>query len=103
MYAQISTAFLGTYAVTIEDRNLANLNHPPHNHVITDQTARTIASWYHSPGECCTHITALSHGMPFDTDALREQIHDEIEPIDADDAHALLDWLHHIEVSLPTG
>lgn len=82
-----------TYAVAIEQRDLALATHTP----LPDETARTIASWYHSPGPCCQHTTALSHGLPFDTDELRAEIHYEIEPIDARDAEALQQWLRRVE------
>lgn len=100
MYASIGRQEHVSYSVAVEDRDLANLNHPPHNHVIRDEVAATIASWYHSPGACCTHLTALSHGMPFDVLALRDEVRSEVEPIDTADSHALLDWLMHIEITL---
>lgn len=42
--------------------------------VISDETAREIASWYHSPAEVDTPITALSHGCEFDGYALWERV-----------------------------
>lgn len=90
-----------TYAVATEQRDMitAMSAHPGH-YVISIEVAATIASWYHSPGECCTQITALSHGMPFETEALRSEIHDEVVPIDERDAVALLHWLDAEEARL---
>lgn len=102
MYAHVTTHHLGTYAATIEERDVALADHC-HGRLLSDQAARTIASWYHSPGECCTQVTALSHGMPFDTDGLRTQIHYEIYPIDSRDAEALTAWLDHLEALLADG
>lgn len=96
MFAHVQTTSLGTYAVTLEDRDISLARHHEHA-VVSDQTARTLASWYHSPGECCHHLTALSHGMPFDTRLLRAEIHAEVEPIDSRDAAALTAWLDHLE------
>lgn len=47
--------------------------------VISDETARTIASWYHSPAAIDTPITALSHGLEFDDYALWERVSRMIE------------------------
>lgn len=87
-----------TYAVAMEQRDItiAMSAHPGH-YVIDDRVASTIASYYHSPGDCCRHITALSHGMPFDTQALIQEIHDEIAPIDTRDAAALTHWANALE------
>ena len=95
---QVRTAEHVTYAVAIEGRDTttAMSAHPGH-YVISDRVAATLASWYHAPGECCTNITALSHGMPFDTEGLRTEIHDEIAPIDERDAAALQHWLDALE------
>ena len=41
---------------------------------ISDQAARTIASWYHSPAPRAQALTALSHGVEFDTVELSEDI-----------------------------
>jgi len=87
-----------TYAVVIERRDLVLAMEPhPGHHVIDNADARIIASWYHSPGPCCQHITLLSHGLPFDTAELRQEIHEEIEPIDTRDAAALRHWLNDVE------
>jgi hypothetical protein len=87
-----------TYAVAIEQRDMvtAMSAHPGH-YVIDDRVASTIASWYHAPGDCCTNITALSHGMPFDTQALLQEIEQEIRPIDAKDAAVLTHWADALE------
>lgn len=90
-----------TYAVTIYQRDVAiAMSSHPGQYVIDDQTASTIASWYHSPSDCCRMITALSHGMPFDTEVLKQEIHDEIAPIDERDAAALTHWLDALEARL---
>ena len=102
MLAHVPTAREhATYAVAIEQRDMvtAMSAHPGH-YVIDDRVASTIASWYHSPGECCTNITALSHGMPFDTKALMQEIDDEIRPIDPKDADVLIHWTDALEARL---
>lgn len=48
--------------------------HREHHHVIGDDTARMMASWYHSPAEVDTPITALSHGVEFDAGALVSRV-----------------------------
>lgn len=42
--------------------------------VISDDTARVIASWYHSPAAIDAPITALSHRLEFDNYALWERV-----------------------------
>jgi hypothetical protein len=58
--------------------------------VVSDQAARTIASWWHSPAPTCRAITALSHGRPFDTDELLAEMPREVEGLA--DADALMIW-----------
>lgn len=64
--------------------------------VISDQTARTIASWWHSPLQ--EAIKRLSHGMPFDTDDLAREIDNEIA--DLGHAEAMHAWLDHLVAHL---
>lgn len=83
-----------TYAVAIAQRDTTTaMSAHPGQYVVSDRVAATIASWYQSPAENSRHLTALSHGMPFDTDALLAEIHDEIDPIDSRDAVALRHWV----------
>lgn len=42
--------------------------------VIPDAVAKTIASWWHSPGTVGRVLSQLSHGIEFDTDELIEDI-----------------------------
>lgn len=92
MFAHVTTFRLGS-ADEVED----DMTSP----IISDQTARTIASWWHSPGRLSANITALSHGRPFDTEGLREELHREAAQARqmAEVAHlyALLDWLDNLE------
>lgn len=64
---------------------------------VSDQTARTIASWYHSPAPRDANLTALSHGRWFDTKGLREEIERDL-----DGAHyeAMIQWLDNLETML---
>lgn len=98
MYTQVRTAEHATYAVAIMERDTitAMSAHPGH-YVISDRVAATVASWYHSPGDCCHHLAALSHGMPFEVAALRAEIRAEIEPIDDKDAAVLTHWVNAVE------
>jgi len=91
-YAHVTTYRLGDSAETYAD--MAHAETP--GEVISDQTARTIASWWHSPAQSA--ILALSHGLPFDTDELRDEIHREI--VDPPDAEALSAWLDQLETLL---
>lgn len=59
--------------------------------VISDQTARTIASWYHSSSMGSRHITALSHGRPFVTEDLEHEIKRDVD--DPGLRTLLLAWL----------
>lgn len=93
MYAHVSTYRLGT-----SDEVETDLEWTAEHGGLSDQSARTIASWWHSPAATCRNITALSHGLPFDTDELAEEIQREI----TDDRHAvaLLGWLDTLEAHL---
>lgn len=84
-------AHVNTYRLASEKEVEEDLT----QYVVSDQTARTIASWWHSPSQYSRNITALSHGRPFDTEELRDEVLREI----ADDEHqtALLHWLDNLE------
>ncbi|WGY03668.1 hypothetical protein QI633_07845 [Nocardioides sp. QY071] len=87
MYAHVSTYRLGTSEETCDDVwSSAETGDP-----ISDQSARTIASWWHWYDGSCSNITALSRGRPFDTDELADEIRREIKH--PDDRGALLVWL----------
>lgn len=58
---------------------------------ISDWAARTIASWWHSPGAGSENITRLSHGLPADPEQLREEVNREIA--DDHDRADLLAWI----------
>lgn len=92
MYAHVTTHHLGS-----EDEVNAEL---ASDLVINDQTARTIASWWHSSAETSRNITCLSHGLPFDTDGLAEEIDREIS--DPDHQRALSAWLDQLVQHLST-
>lgn len=97
MYAHVNTYRLGSSEET--EREMAWALNPEaegEGRVINDQAARTIASWWHSPRQ--EAIVALSHGRPFDTDKLREEIEREIT--EENDSSALLAWLDALEVGL---
>ena len=74
---------------------------------ISDAAAQTIAAAYMSPAARSWNMTALAHGRPFDTDALREEIDREarlaerLGPNLRDDEvaalSALRDWLNGVE------
>jgi hypothetical protein len=87
MYAHVTTYRLATSAEVTADVAHADETGEP----ISDQTARTLASWWQSPASRCRNIAALSHGMPFDTDELADEIGREIS--DPTDADALFAWL----------
>lgn len=91
MHAHVTTHRLGSQAEVEADVAAAAWRTGP----ISDQTARTIASWWHSPADTCRNITSLSHGIPFDTVGLAEEIRREIT--DELDAKVLLEWLEHLE------
>jgi hypothetical protein len=42
---------------------------------VTDSTARTIASWWQSPGTVGRTLAALASGLPVDTTELLDDIH----------------------------
>lgn len=44
-------------------------------HEVTDSTARTIASWWQSPGGIGRTLAALASGLPVDTTELLDDIH----------------------------
>jgi hypothetical protein len=69
--------------------------------LISDQAARTIASWWHSPAPTCRAITALSHGRPFDLDELLAEIPRKVN--DLADADALMTWAIHLAEHLAEG
>lgn len=58
------------------DETMADVEraHREDHHVIGEDTARMIASWYHSPAEVDIPITALSHGVEFDAGALVSRV-----------------------------
>jgi hypothetical protein len=89
MYAHVNTYRLGESAEV--EAELASEN------VISDQTARTIASWYHSPADRDRNMTCLSHGLPFDTDGLRREAERDMFP---EEAAAMLAWLDELEALL---
>lgn len=60
---------------------------------IYDQTARAIASWYQSPGDADRAVTALSSGLPFDTERLRE----ESLRMSARDCDVMCQWIDNLE------
>lgn len=98
MYAHVTTYRLGTSEEVNADRDYAEATPGA---VISDQSARTIASWWHSPGMGSRHLTLLSHGLPFDTVELRDEIEREIAH--EDDFAPLLDWLDALEAHLTDG
>lgn len=95
MYAHVNTYRLGDTAETVEDIDYARRN----NVAVTDQSARTIASWYQSPGARFTAITALASGAPFDTETLRDQVESD-DSFSGDDRQALIEWLDRLELIL---
>jgi hypothetical protein len=95
MYAHVMTYRLGS-----DDETRADMDYAAREEgaVVMDQTARTIASWWHSPARHTAPLLALSQGRPFDTVELREVIGREVE--DPADSDALLAWLDTLEVIL---
>ena len=87
MQVKITTGPLATESEVFADRAF--------NTVISDTTARTIASWWHSPAPTSANITRLSHRLEFDTDELRTEIEREIS--DTGERDALLKWLDSVE------
>lgn len=88
-------AHVTTYRLSTSDEVAAEMSTED---VLSDQGARTIASYWHSPSAYARNITALSHGLPFDTDELRDEISREIT--DTEDAAALTEWLDMLEAIL---
>jgi len=91
MYAHVTTYRLGTSAETYDD--IARCW--DRGEVVSDQSARTLASWYMTPGKGSESLTALAHGLPFDTDDLLTEVHREVT--DPDDRDALLAWTYNLE------
>jgi hypothetical protein len=91
MYAHVTTYRLGSTAETYDD--IAHCW--DRGEVVTDQTARTIASWYMSPSKGSESLTALAHGLPFDTDDLLSEVRREVT--NPDDREALLAWTYNVE------
>lgn len=91
MKTSVNTYRLGTSKETYDDIEYAWAM----GSVVSDQTARTIASYWHSPAITSRNLTALSHGKEFDTDELREEI--EREVTHPDDANALRAWVDHLD------
>lgn len=91
MYAHVTTHRLGTSAETYDD-----IAHAwDRGEVVSDQTARTIASWYMSPGKGSESLTALAHGLPFDTDDLAAEVRREVTHPDERDALAA--WVANLD------
>lgn len=86
MYAHVTTYRLGTSAEVADEIEHAAATGDP----ISDQTVRTIASYWHSPAPTCRNLTALSHGRPFDLAGLADEIVREVG--DVDDRDALEVW-----------
>lgn len=97
-YAHVTTYRLGTSDEVESDPGYYRIGDAA-DEVVSDQTARTIASWWHSLRQ--TSIVALSHGRPFDTDELRDEIGREIDS--PTDAAALLAWVDALEILLADG
>lgn len=91
MYAHVSTYRLGSTAETYDD--IAHCW--DRGEVVTDQTARTIASWWMSPADNSRNLAALAHGLPFDTDDLLTEVAREVG--NPDDREALLAWTYDLE------
>lgn len=90
MYAHVTTYRLSSSPETYDD-----MTHCwDRGDVVSDQSARTIASWYMSPGAGSESLTALAHGLPFDTDALADEVAREVS--DPDDHDALAGWLANL-------
>jgi hypothetical protein len=76
------------------------------NRVISDLAAKTIASWWHSPGTDGQNFSRLSHGFAFQTDDLLRDIDRELSNLDpqgpdsdikqaALELMALRSWVEH--------
>lgn len=91
MYAHVNTARLSSS----DEVNQEILDWQNTGRTISDQTARTIASWWHAPNARCRNITALSHGLPFDTEKLSEEVAREVA--DPANAEALSVWIDDLE------
>lgn len=57
-----------------EDEVREQMQDVENDEVVPNQIAKTIASWWHSPGTVGRTISQLSHGIEFDTDELIEDI-----------------------------
>lgn len=67
--------------------------------VIPDACAKTIASWWHSPGSSGSVLSRLSHGLEFDTDELIRDIEGTRPEATTPEARmelwALRNWAEH--------
>lgn len=67
--------------------------------IIPDLAAKTIASWWHSPGSVGRVLSQLSHGIVFDTDELLADIErtepEATEPSQKEELKALRLWAEH--------
>lgn len=97
MHAHVTTYRLGTSAETYDD--IAHCW--DRGEVVTDQTARTIASWWMSPAGNSRNLTALAQGLPFNTDDLLAEVRREVTS--PDDSEALLAWTYNLEDLLYDG
>lgn len=81
-----------------------NVDHPS---IISDQTARAIASWYSSPNQNTRNLLALGQGTEFSIEGLREEIEVHMANAEGSDPHvpytdselgeALWAWLDQTE------
>ena len=92
MYTQVTTYRLGMSAETLSDMARCR----DRGEVVSDQTARTIASWWMSPSVYSRNLTALAHGLPFDTEELLVEV--EREVTDHDEREAMRAWVYALEL-----
>lgn len=89
----VHTYRLGSEQETQDEVDYAAAN----DEVVNDQSARTLASWYQSPG-AGRNLAALASGAEFNTVELADEIDREVD----DPAHraALADWNDHLTALL---
>jgi hypothetical protein len=104
-YAHVTTERLATSAEVHADVVLAAASRAP----VSDQTARTIATWWQAPAPSRRAITSLAQAQPFDTEAFLVEVTREIT--DIDQSTALINWAARLaeriaendEAALPLG
>jgi hypothetical protein len=89
----------GPRLLTSDEVHIELHNATRNREVISDACAKTIASYWHSPGSSGSVLSRLSHGMEFDTDELIRDIDrtrpEAMTPEQHMELRELRDWAEH--------